>query len=116
MCCCVGKGGSAGLRQSCARIGNRPARVLTIIDTIGQWHAARTDPNWLEKGQQAGPSMGSSSANVKLTFHLDHSAGLIRGDRRKRRSKMTGSPAAQTNGSGRGILLRFLVLEGLLLT
>jgi hypothetical protein len=29
---------------------------------------------------------------------------------------MTGSPAAQTNGSGRGTLLRFLVLGGLLLT
>src|SRR5215468_5890678 len=29
---------------------------------------------------------------------------------------MTGSPAAQTNGSGRGMLLRFLVLGGLLLT
>src|SRR5262249_3150677 len=31
-------------------------------------------------------------------------------------SKMTRSPAAQTNGSGRGMLLRFLVLGGLLLT
>ena len=29
---------------------------------------------------------------------------------------MTGSTAAQTNGSGRGMLLRFLVLGGLLLT
>jgi hypothetical protein len=36
---------------------------------------ARTDRNWLEKGQQAGPRMGSSSASLKLTFHLDHSVG-----------------------------------------
>src|SRR5207302_9826274 len=31
-------------------------------------------------------------------------------------AKMTGSPAAQTNGSGRGMLLRFLVVGGLLFT
>src|SRR5262249_62149994 len=43
--------------------------------SISQWHAARTDRNWLEKGQQAGPRMGSGSTNLKLTFHLDHSAG-----------------------------------------
>src|SRR5262249_15786631 len=52
-------------------IGNKAP--IELIDQ--QWHAARTDRNWLEKGQQAGPRMGSSSANLKLTFHLDHSAG-----------------------------------------
>jgi hypothetical protein len=31
---------------------------------IGQWHAARTDQNWLEKGQQVGPRMGSSSGHL----------------------------------------------------
>src|SRR5262249_42053278 len=50
----------------------------------GRWHAARTDRNWLEKAQQPGPRMGSSSANLKLTFHLDHSAGADQAERRAR--------------------------------
>src|SRR5262245_26064807 len=39
----------------------RSATKPRSSSSIGQWHAARTDPNWLEKGQQAGPRMGSSS-------------------------------------------------------
>ena len=57
-----------------------------------------------------------ATANVKLTFHLDHSVGGLIRQSKEEGSKMTGSPAAQTNGSGRGMLLRFLVLGGLLLT
>jgi Integrase core domain len=52
----------------------------------------------------------------KIFYSLREARIVIEGNRRKRRSKMTGSPAAQTNGSGRGMLLRFLVLGGLLLT
>jgi hypothetical protein len=33
----------------------------------------------LEKAQQLGPRMGSSPQNLKLTFHLDHSAGADHG-------------------------------------
>src|SRR5262245_65646299 len=58
----------------------------------------------MEEGWQGG------AANVKLTFHLDHSVGADQRQSKEEGSKMTGSPAAQTNGSGRGALLRFLVL------
>src|SRR6516165_6563625 len=52
-------------------IGNKAP--IELIE--GQWHAARSDRNWLEKDQRAGPRMGSSSANLKLTFHPDRSVG-----------------------------------------
>jgi hypothetical protein len=45
--------------------------------SIGQWHTARADRNWLEKAQQPGPKDGEQSSQLKLTFHLGHLAGPI---------------------------------------